>query len=145
MEYLTELGFLGMLLSAFAAATVLPLSSEVVLISLIVAELNPWILVLVATVGNVLGSVVNYLIGAFGGDYLRTRFLKITDEEFVKFQQRYQKLGIWGLLLAWVPIIGDPITLAAGVLRVNFIWFLMLVTLGKGLRYVVIALGMSSM
>lgn len=145
MEYLTELGFLGMFLSAFAAATVLPLSSEVVLISLIVAELNPWILVLVATVGNVLGSVVNYLIGAFGGDYLRTRFLNITDEEFVKFQQRYQKLGSWGLLLAWVPIIGDPITLAAGVLRVNFIWFLMLVTLGKGLRYVVIALGVSSM
>ena len=144
MEYLTELGFLGMFLSAFAAATVLPLSSEVVLLSLILADLNPWLLFMVATLGNVLGSVVNYAIGFYGGDYFRVRFLKVSDDDFLHFQQRYQKWGSWGLLLAWVPIIGDPLTLVAGLLRVNFLWFILLVTLGKGLRYYFLILAATS-
>lgn len=141
MSYFIELGFLGLFLSAFAAATILPLSSELVLSALLLAEFDPILLLIVATLGNVLGSVVNYLIGAYGGDYLRTRFLKMDDHKFARIQQRYQKWGSWSLLFAWVPIIGDPLTLVAGTLRVNFLWFLLLVTLGKGGRYAVIVFG----
>ncbi len=141
MEFFSELGWVGMFLSAFLAATVLPLSSEIVLGALLLNGFNPVILVLIATFGNVLGSVVNYAIGLYGGDYLRHRLLKISDEQFAKTRQRFEKWGLASLLFAWVPVIGDPLTLVAGVLRVNFIGFLLLVTLGKGLRYLVLAYG----
>lgn len=141
MDSFIELGYIGLTLAAFLAATILPLSSEVVLTALLLNDFNPFWLVVLATIGNVAGSVVNYVIGYYGGDYIRIKWLHISDEAFLKTQQRFQKWGAWSLLLAWVPIIGDPLTLIAGTLRVNFVWFLILVTLGKGLRYAVIAFG----
>lgn len=141
MEFFNELGYAGLFISAFLAATILPLSSELVLSALLLNGFNPIFLVLLATVGNVLGSVVNYFIGRYGSDYIRHKFLKTTDEEFERSRQRYEKWGRWSLLLAWVPVIGDPLTVMAGILRVNFIWFLTLVTIGKFLRYVVISYG----
>jgi len=144
VEFFTELGFVGLFLSAFLAATVLPLSSEVVLSALILSEFNVVWLVIIATAGNVLGSVTNYLIGLYGGDYLRHKFLKISDETFNKTRQRFEKWGLASLLFAWVPVIGDPLTLMAGVLRVNFIWFILLVTTGKLFRYMVLAYGVTS-
>ncbi len=141
MEFFTELGYTGLFVSAFLAATILPLSSEVVLSALLLNEFDPVLLVLIATVGNVLGSVLNYFMGMYGGDYVRHRFLKVSDEDHAAAIQRYQKWGRWSLLFAWVPIVGDPLTFVAGVIRVNFIWFLVLVTIGKLGRYVVVAYG----
>ena len=138
MEYFTEFGYFGLFLSAFLAATILPLSSEVVLTVLLLAELDPVLLVTVATAGNVLGSVVNYAIGFYGSLFLLQRVLRISEDKFDRSKQRFEKYGVISLLFAWVPVIGDPLTLIAGVLRINLITFLILVTLGKLGRYVVV-------
>lgn len=143
MELFTEFGYIGLFISAFLAATILPLSSEVVLSALLLNEFNPVLLVLIATTGNVLGSVVNYLMGIYGGDYLRHKFLRMSDDDYATAIQRYQSWGRWSLLFAWVPIIGDPLTFVAGVIRVNFVWFLLLVSLGKFARYALIAYGVT--
>ena len=139
MAFFTELGVLGLFVSSFLAATILPMSSEVILVALLLSEMNPVVLVIVATVGNVLGSLVNYGIGFLGGTFLQRRVLKVSKAEFEKSEQRFRKWGVWGLLFAWVPIIGDPLTLVAGVLKVNVLLFLLLVTLGKFVRYLVVA------
>jgi len=139
MDFFTELGVFGLFVSAFLAATILPLSSEVILVALLLSDVNPVALVVVATIGNVLGSVVNYAIGFWGGTFLQRKVLKVSEAEFEKSEQRFRKLGTLSLLFAWVPVIGDPLTLVAGVLRVNFMLFLVLVTLGKFGRYLVVA------
>ena len=139
MEYFLELGYVGLFMSAFLAATILPLGSEVVVVGLLLNNFNPISVVSIATVGNVLGSLVNYAIGFFGSAFLIHRVLKISDESFDKSKQRFEKWGTASLLLAWVPIIGDPLTVIAGVLRINIWLFLFLVTAGKLARYVVVS------
>ena len=139
MEYFLELGYVGLFLSAFLAATILPLGSEVVLVGLLLNGFNPVSVVSVATVGNVLGSLVNYAIGFFGSAFVIHSVLKISDESFDKSKQRFEKWGTASLLLAWVPIIGDPLTVIAGVLRINIWLFLLLVTVGKLARDVVVS------
>ena len=138
MDFFTLLGVPGLALAAFLAATVLPLSSEVVLAALLLNGVSPYWLVSVATVGNVLGSVVNYALGAWAGQAIATRWLKVKSETFASARQRFEKCGLASLLFAWVPVIGDPLTLVAGVMRVRFFWFVLLVTLGKGTRYIVV-------
>ena len=139
MDYFTELGYLGLFLSSFLAATILPLSSEVVLSALLLNDLPPVALVVVATTGNVLGSLTNYALGYWVSLEVVKRWLKISDDTFVQAEQRFVKYGIFSLFFAWVPIIGDPLTLIAGVLRIRLLWFIILVTAGKLMRYVVIA------
>ncbi len=139
MESFAELGHLGLLLASFLAATVLPLSSEVVLSVLLLNGLNPVILVAVATVGNVLGAFANYAIGFWGSKALARRVLRTSEEEFVKAEQRFRKYGLVSLFFAWVPVIGDPLTLVAGVLRINLLWFFVLVGSGKLIRYIVVS------
>jgi membrane protein YqaA with SNARE-associated domain len=139
MEYFTELGHIGLFMAAFLAATVLPLSSEVVLVALLLNGLSPTSLVTVATVGNVLGALVNYALGYWAGVAVIRRWLKMSEAEFVSAEKRFRKYGVWSLCLAWAPVIGDPLTVMAGILRVRLLWFLLLVTVGKLLRYVVIA------
>ncbi len=138
MEYFIELGYVGLFLSAFLAATILPLSSELVLTLLLVNGLNPNLLVAVATVGNVLGSFVNYTIGFWGSIFVVRKILKISEEKFERSKHRFEKYGVWSLLFAWVPVIGDPLTLIAGVLRINLLLFFVLVTIGKLGRYMVV-------
>ena len=138
MELFTDFGYLGLFLASFLAATVLPLSSEVVLGYLLVNDYNPVMTVSVATVGNVLGACLNYAIGVWGSGLFIRRILRISEDEFRGAKKRFEKYGVAGLLLAWVPIIGDPLTFAAGVLRVNIAAFLLLVTAGKMFRYVVV-------
>lgn len=138
MEYFAELGYLGLFLSSFLAATVLPLSSELVLSALVVGGLPPGSLVTVATVANVLGSISNYGIGYWASLALIKKLLKISEQEFQKAKDRFKKYGMVALCFAWVPVIGDPLTVIAGVLRIRFIWFVLLVTFGKLLRYIAI-------
>ena len=144
MEYFTELGYLGLFLSSFLAATILPLSSEVVLTALLLSDLPPIALVAIATTGNVLGSLTNYALGYWVSLEVIKKWLKISEEQFVQAEKRFVKYGLFSLCFAWVPIIGDPLTLIAGVLRIRLLWFIILVTAGKLLRYVVIALLVST-
>ena len=140
MEILAGYGYIGLFLSLFLAAALLPFSSEVVLGMLLTQGFNPYAALFAATLGNVLGSVVNYGLGAFGGRLVLHKWLRMPDPEIQKAEKRFRKFGIFSLLLAWVPVIGDPLTVAAGVLKINFFLFLLLVTLGKGLRYMAIYL-----
>lgn len=139
MEYFTELGYFGLFISAFLAATILPLSSEIVLSALLLNGLSPAALVAIATIGNVLGSLTNYALGYWASLEVIKKRLKISDAEYARAEQRFSKYGLLSLCFAWVPIIGDPLTLIAGVLRVRLLWFMILVTLGKLGRYIVIS------
>ena len=140
MEFLTEFGYVGLFAASFIAATLLPMSSELVLTVLLANDFDPTMLVLVATAGNTLGSLTSYAIGYYGGPLVAKKMLKISDEEFKAARRRFRKYGTWSLLLAWVPVIGDPITLVAGVLKVRLFWFVTLVAIAKFARYLFITL-----
>jgi membrane protein YqaA with SNARE-associated domain len=139
METFAELGYFGLFVAAFLAATILPLSSEVVLSILLLNGLSPIALVAIATVGNVLGSLTNYALGFWVSLEAIKKWLKMSEEEFVRAEQRFVKYGLFCLCFAWVPIIGDPITVVAGFLRIRLLWFVLLVTAGKLLRYIAIS------
>ena len=139
MEILAEYGHLGLFFASFLAATILPFSSEVVLGVLLSHDFNPYVTVFVATTGNVLGSVVNYGLGVLGSQILLNKFLGISTKQIGKAENRFKKYGAFSLLFAWVPVIGDPLTVAAGILKINFVLFLFLVTMGKFLRYVFVS------
>jgi len=139
MELLSELGLWGLGISAFLAATILPLSSELVLSALLLAGENPLTLIIIATFANVLGSIVNYLIGRWGADTILHRWFKLSQQQTDKAEQQFNRYGKWSLLFAWVPIIGDPLTFVAGMLKVNLGIFILLVTLGKASRYWIIS------
>lgn len=132
-----ELGYWGLFLIAFFAATILPLSSEGVLVALLIANYDPFICLIVASFGNILGGLTNYYIGRLGNPKWLLK-LGMSTERLNTFEQRVSRHGHWLALLSWVPILGDPLTVALGYFRVRFIPFLCLMTLGKIGRYALI-------
>ncbi|MGY2372970.1 YqaA family protein [Pseudomonas sp. SDO524_S393] len=133
-------GYLGLFVAAFGAATLLPLQSEAALVGLLLnGQYSLWLLLGVATLGNVLGSVVNGWLGRWIEHFKDRRWFPVNDKQLDKARRHYARWGHWTLLLSWVPIIGDPLTLVAGVMREPWWRFLLLVTLAKGLRYGVLA------
>jgi len=132
--------YLGLFTAAFAAATLLPAQSEAVLIALLVhGSHSVTALLLVATLGNVLGSLVNWLLGRSIERLRHKRWFPVSESQLDAAQRRYHRFGRWSLLLSWVPIIGDPLTVIAGTLREPLWSFLLLVTLAKGGRYLLLA------
>ncbi len=133
--------YLGLFLAAFAAATLLPMQSEAALVAMLVSgHYLPVTLVAVATAGNVLGSVANWVLGRGIEHFRHKRWFPVSEAKLEKAQVMYRRYGYWSLLLSWVPLIGDPITLVAGVMREPFWRFLLLVILAKGGRYLVLTL-----
>jgi membrane protein YqaA with SNARE-associated domain len=124
--------------SAFLAATILPFYSEVVLFALLRKGGDPLFLLVVATVGNTLGSVVNWCMGLYLLRFQNRRWFYFTPAQIARSQAWFQRYGVWTLLLAWLPVGGDPLTLVAGIMKVRLGIFLILVALGKGLRYVAV-------
>lgn len=123
-------------LSAFGAATLLPLQSEAVLVALLLnGQYAAWCLIVVASVGNILGSCVNWYLGLKLEYYKNKPWFPVSESKMLKAQRTYQKYGYWSLLLSWVPIIGDPITLIAGLMKERFWRFLMVVSIAKIGRY----------
>ncbi|WP_313338045.1 YqaA family protein [Stutzerimonas nitrititolerans] len=132
--------YLGLFLAALLAATILPLQSEAALVGLLLSDaFAPWALLLVATMGNVLGSVINWLLGRSLERFRDRRWFPVSASGLARAQRGYQRYGRWSLLLSWVPLIGDPLTVIAGTLREPLWSFLLLVTLAKGARYLVLA------
>ncbi len=132
--------YLALFLAAFLAATIVPAQSEAVLVGLILAgDRSLILLLLVATTGNVLGSVVNWLLGRFIERFRDRPWFPVSRLRLDQAEAWYRRFGIWSLLLSWVPIIGDPLTVVAGVLRTPFLTFLVLVTIAKAGRYAVLA------
>jgi membrane protein YqaA with SNARE-associated domain len=131
-----EWGLIGLFSSAFLAATVLPLSSEAVLIGLFYAgDYDPVTLWATATAGNVGGSLINWYLGRYMLSYADRSWFPVSQERLQSAQKSYLEWGRWSLLLAWLPIIGDPLTLVAGLFRTPLFFFTLLVFLGKGGRY----------
>lgn len=126
-------------LSAFIAATILPFYSEAFLFVLLQETPTPLLPILVATTGNVLGACLNWWLGTQILRFRDRRWFYFNDKQIEKAQREFQHYGLWTLLFSWMPIIGDPLTLIAGVLKVRFPVFLILVTLGKAARYAAIA------
>ena len=121
------------------AATILPLSSEIVLTTMLLTNLfEKNILLVIASSGNILGSIFNWYLGKKITKFQDRKWFPVSPEQLNKSQKYFQKYGIWSLLLAWVPVIGDPLTLLAGVLRVRFSIFFILVSISKISRYVFI-------
>ncbi len=130
----------GLFLSALLAATILPFQSEIVLVGLL---LDGWAwapLVVTATVGNVLGAVVNWGMGLVIERLKTRRWFPVDARTYARAEAWYRRWGIWSLLLAWTPWLGDPLTIVAGALRAPLGPFLLLVTIGKAARYVALAL-----
>ena len=126
------IAYLGLFASALIAATILPMQSEAVLISLLIEGERPVAtLLIVATVGNVLGSLVNWYIGRFLLRFRGRRWFPTSDHQLARAEKWYRRYGRWSLLGSWLPLIGDPITVVAGVLREPLSSFLVLVTLAK--------------
>ena len=131
----------GLFVSALVAATLVPAQSEAVLVALLVQGTLPaWLLVLVAGVGNVLGSIVNWVLGRMVERFRGRRWFPASDEALDRAQRWYGRFGHWSLLLAWLPVVGDPLTLAAGILREPLWRFVLLVAIGKFARYAVLVL-----
>ncbi|MCR1826521.1 DedA family protein [Pseudomonas oleovorans] len=130
----------ALFLSALGAATLLPLQSEALLVALLLAGKHPlWALLLVATLGNVLGSWINWLLGRSLERYRERRWFPVSPARLEQAQAWYARYGRWSLLLSWMPVIGDPLTLVAGVMRERLWVFLLIVTLAKAGRYAVLA------
>ena len=131
--------YLSLFIISFLAATILPFSSELTLAGLMAtSSYDNLLLLLVASLGNVLGSAVNWILGFYSRKLSKKKWFPFKDEQIEKSSKWFSKFGRWSLLFAWVPIIGDPLTLAAGLLRFKFIEFLILVTIGKVSRYLII-------
>ena len=131
--------YLSIFSSALVAATLLPAQSEAVLVSLVLGGAQPvWALVTVASAGNVLGAVINWLLGRSIERFRDRRWFPVGPAALASAQTRYQRWGKWSLLLSWMPIIGDPLTLAAGFLREPLPVFLLFVTIAKTARYLVL-------
>lgn len=141
---MSEFGYWALAFSAFTSATLLPGSSEVVLLALLNEQHLWWLLWLVATSANVLGSCVNYYLGKHLRRYQDKRWFPVSGEQMQKGQVYFDRYGIYSLLLAWVPVVGDPLTMLAGVFKVRFWLFLLLVTLSKGGRYLLVIAAASS-
>jgi membrane protein YqaA with SNARE-associated domain len=129
----------GLFLAAFLAATLLPMQSEAALVALLLADYPPWLLVAVASAGNVLGSTVNWWLGRGLLRFQDRRWFPVSPAALERAGRRYRRYGRWSLLLSWVPVIGDPLTLVAGVMREPLRVFLPLVALAKTGRYLVLA------
>lgn len=130
----------GLLAAAFAAATLLPAQSEALLVGLLCAGYDPATLIAVASIGNVGGSVLNWWLGAQISRFRHRRWFPVSEQQLERATRWYRRYGRWSLLLSWVPVIGDPLTLAAGVLHEPLATFVVLVGLAKVTRYVVIAM-----
>lgn len=132
--------YVGLFLTAFGAATLLPLQSEAVLVGLLVQDTHPvWALLAVATTGNVLGSVVNWALGRYIERWRGRRWFPARADRLERAQRSYRRYGRWSLLLSWVPFIGDPLTVIAGVMREPLWSFVLIVLAAKASRYLVLA------
>lgn len=143
LQLLIDYGLWGMFVSAFLAGSVFPLSSEFVLAGLVGAGGHPLELLAAATVGNTLGSAVNYWIGSLGREEWIEHWLKIKPEQLRRGMHHVQRFGVWAGFVAWVPVLGELITVALGFARANVPLSLTTIFVGKLLRYWVIIAAMT--
>ena len=133
------MAYLSLFAIALVAATLLPAQSEAALVALLLRGHSPLWLVVVASAGNVLGSTLNWWLGREVMRFQDRRWFPIKADKLARAQAWYGRYGKWSLLLSWVPVIGDPLTFAAGVMREPLRVFLPLVAFAKTARYALLA------
>ena len=143
MEFLLSYGYMGMLVAAFLAASILPFSSEAVMVGLQAAGLAPVLLIVYGTIGNVLGSMFNYTIGRLGKMEWIEKYLHVKKADLDKAHRFMAGRGAWMGLLSVIPVVGDVITVALGLMRANVVIVVISVTISKLLRYVLLVYGAS--
>ncbi|MFZ5765639.1 MAG: YqaA family protein [Thermodesulfobacteriota bacterium] len=139
-DVLLASGLPALFLVSFLAATVLPLGSEWLLVALIMQHFALEPVVATATLGNYLGACTTYALGVWGADFAIRKLVRIDADELERAQRLYRRYGSWSLLFSWLPVVGDPLCLLGGLLRVNFVTFSLLVFAGKLGRYLTIGL-----
>ena len=138
-QWLLEHGYPALFLLSFLASTLVPLGSEWLLAVLLLNGFDASMVLAIATVGNSCGALTTYAIGWWGGPFLVQRILRISHESQQRAERYFSRYGSWALLFSWLPVIGDPLCLAGGVLRTGFWRFLVLVVVGKFIRYLLVA------
>lgn len=134
-----ELGYLGLFITCFLAATILPIASEVFLITMLAAKYDPLSSLLIASTGNTLGSYLNFGIGYIGNpEWLKK--LRVKQKTIESWKASIQKYGAWLAFLSWLPIVGDIIGIALGFFRANIFWSFLFMAIGKFIRYLVVVL-----
>jgi membrane protein YqaA with SNARE-associated domain len=134
-----ELGYLGLFITCFLAATIIPILSEAFLLTMLSAGYDPLISLFIATAGNTLGGYLNFGIGYIGKpEWLKK--LRVKQEAIDKWKLSIQKYGSFLALLSWLPIVGDVIGVALGFFRANLLWTFIFMAIGKFFRYLVLVL-----
>ena len=136
MAYI-ELGYFGLFVVCFLSATILPLSSEGVLVLFLPLGFDATVCLIVASISNTIGGTTNYLLGLIGNPKVLNSLFK-RKERFNRFESRIKKYGASLALISWVPFIGDPLTIALGFFRVPFLPVLLLMFIAKTVRYALI-------
>jgi len=127
--------------SSFASSTILPGHSEITLIALITQKkYEVFYLVVFASLGNILGSVLNWYLGLYFLKFKNKKWFPFKENQINKVSKSYLKYGKWSLLLSWVPFIGDVLTLVAGMFRVPLNQFVVIVSVAKVSRYIFVSL-----
>ena len=126
------------LITSFLAATILPFYSEFAVGGAIAAGADPTLTLVTASFGNTAGAAVNWVLGRYLLHFQDRRWFPVSQRQLARAQAWYQRYGVWSLLLAWLPFGGDPLTFVAGIMRVRFALFLLLVGTGKTARYAVV-------
>lgn len=136
---LQNLGLFGLFIGCLLAATVIPFSSEALLAGALLLDYSPWTVILVATLGNTIGGMTCYLLGWLCKWSWIEKYLKIKEETLSNAQARIGKYGSLAALLAWLPVVGDVIAVALGIMRTRIVPTTLFMFIGKGLRYMVVA------
>lgn len=137
--FLNQYGYDSLFMLSFLASTVVPIGSEWLLFAMVYAGFDPVMTVAVATTGNTLGACTTYGIGLFGGPWMTRKVFRMDEADRKRAENCYARYGIWSLLFSWVPVVGDAICFVGGLLKIRFLLFLFLVTLGKMFRYGLLA------
>lgn len=141
IDLLTQYGYWGMLAAAFLAGSFFPFSSEAVMLALLATGLDTWQLVVYGTVGNVLGSVLNYCVGHMGRLEWIERYLHVKSESLAKAERFMAGHGAWMGFFAFLPVLGSAITIVLGLMRANPLITFLSITIGKFLRYLILLYG----
>ncbi len=134
-ELIAASSYAGLFAASFLAATLLPMSSEAAVVAMALAGFNPWTLLGVAGLGNCLGGIVNYGAGRYGRRFILSRWIKPDNHQWQTAERLFTKWGTPMLFFAWTPILGDPLTVVAGAMKINIWIFCAWVFTGKILRY----------
>lgn len=135
-----DLGYLGLFLATFLAATIVPFSSEITVISMLYLGYSPFMVVLFASMGNIGGGMTTYYLGYLGKVEWLKKFFKVSEKKLYSFQQKIKKYGAYIALVTWLPLIGDVFSAALGFFKVNAFKVFIGMTIGRTLRFTIVAL-----